>query len=115
MRLIDKDALMADIERTIENSGCVNHEGDIMDCVRYAPSVDAVQVCRCRDCTHFRAQRIYNGEPILYVCCRTNGYSCGENHFCAWGEQSTVPMHYRYTAGCISYYDGEKERPPCGL
>jgi hypothetical protein len=19
-------------------------------------------------------------------------------------------MHYRYTAGCISYYDGEKER-----
>jgi antirestriction protein ArdC len=58
MRLIDADALMADIERTIENSGCVNHEGDIMDCVRYAPTVDAVQVCRCRDCTHFRAQRL---------------------------------------------------------
>ena len=50
MRLIDKDALLSDIERTIEESGCVNHEGEIMDCVWYAPSVDAVQVCRCRDC-----------------------------------------------------------------
>ena len=48
MRLIDKDALMDDIERTIENSGCVNHEGDIMDCVRYASEVDAVPVVRGR-------------------------------------------------------------------
>jgi hypothetical protein len=46
MRLIDADALMADIERTIENSGCVNHEGEIMDCVRYASEVDAVPVVR---------------------------------------------------------------------
>ena len=46
MRMIDKDALLSDIERTIEESGCVNHEGDIMDCVRYAPEVDAVPVVR---------------------------------------------------------------------
>lgn len=46
MRLIDADALMDDIERTIENSGCVNHEGDIMDCVRYAPEVNAAPVVR---------------------------------------------------------------------
>ena len=46
MLLIDVNALIADIERTIEESGCVNHEGEIMDCVRYAPEVDAVPVVR---------------------------------------------------------------------
>ena len=46
MRIIDKDALLSDIERTIEESGCVNHEGEIMDCVRYAPEVEAVPVVR---------------------------------------------------------------------
>ena len=46
MRMIDADALLSDIERTIEESGCVNHEGEIMDCVRYASEVDAVPVVR---------------------------------------------------------------------
>jgi DNA-directed RNA polymerase subunit RPC12/RpoP len=46
MRVIDADALLSDIERTIEESGCVNHEGEIMDCVRYASEVDAVPVVR---------------------------------------------------------------------
>ena len=46
MKLIDKDALLSDIERTIEESGCVNHEGEIMDCIRYASEVDAVPVVR---------------------------------------------------------------------
>ena len=44
--MIDKDALLSDIERTIVESGCVNHEGEIMDCVRYASEVDAVPVVR---------------------------------------------------------------------
>ena len=44
MRMIDKDALLSDIEPTIVESGCVNHEGEIMDCVRYASEVDAVPV-----------------------------------------------------------------------
>ena len=46
MLLIDVNALIADIERTIEESGCVNHEGEIMDCIRYASEVDAVPVVR---------------------------------------------------------------------
>lgn len=39
--LISREALLADIERDIENSGCVNHEREIMDCIRYAPTVAA--------------------------------------------------------------------------
>ena len=38
--------LLSDIERTIEESGCVNHEGEIMDCVRCASEVDAAPVVR---------------------------------------------------------------------
>ena len=45
-RYIDAEALISDIERTIEESGCVNHEGEIMDCVRCASEVDAVPVVR---------------------------------------------------------------------
>lgn len=45
--MIDKDALLSDIERTIEESGCVNYESEIMDCVRYAPELGAVPVVRC--------------------------------------------------------------------
>ena len=40
MRLIDADALLIDIENTIKESGCVNHENEIMDCVEYAPTTD---------------------------------------------------------------------------
>ena len=46
MRLIDVDTLMADIKKTTEESGCVNHESEIMDCIRYASEVDAVPVAR---------------------------------------------------------------------
>ena len=46
MMMIDKDALLSDIERTIGESGCVNHEGEIMDCIRYASEVGAVPVVR---------------------------------------------------------------------
>ena len=46
MKLIDADALMDDIKETIENSGCVNHEGEILDCIAYADEIDAVPVVR---------------------------------------------------------------------
>ena len=65
-------------------------------------------IIHCHDCTHYRAQRIINSEPMCYVCCRTNGYSPGENHYCAWGEQSPIPMRYRYTAGCTCLCDEEE-------
>lgn len=46
MKLIDADALMDDIKETIENSGCVNHEGEILDCIAHADEIDAVPVVR---------------------------------------------------------------------
>lgn len=46
--LISRAWVLADIEYDIEHSGCVNHEREIIDCVRYAPSVDAVEVVHAR-------------------------------------------------------------------
>lgn len=58
MRLIDADALLSDIAKTIEESGCVNHESEIIDCIEYAnvvdPVIHAVWVGRweCSNCGH---------------------------------------------------------------
>jgi rubrerythrin len=43
MRLIDADALLGDIAKTIEESGCVSHENEIIDCIEYAPLVEYVE------------------------------------------------------------------------
>ena len=45
---ISRDLVLADIEQTIEDSGCVNHERDIIDCVRYATAADVVEVVHAR-------------------------------------------------------------------
>ena len=44
MKLIDKNVLLTDIEHTIEKSGLINHEKEIMECIEYVDTVDAVPV-----------------------------------------------------------------------
>lgn len=64
--LISQSALLNDIRKTIEESGCVNHEGEMLDCIRYAPAVDAVIPVRCKECLH-RSQHecpMYHEEDI---------------------------------------------------
>ena len=84
MRLIDKDALLSDIERTIVESGCVNHEGEIMDCVRYAPEVDAVQVVRCRECRYRELAKV---NCKGYVICPASGMEITDDDYCSYGER----------------------------
>ena len=59
---IGREAVLADIEQTIENSGCVNHEGEIIDCVRYAIAADVVEVVRCKDCEQYVAGELGYGK-----------------------------------------------------
>ena len=87
MRMIDKDALLSDIERTIEESGCVNHEGEIMDCVRYASEVDAVPVVRCSEC-RFRNTSWYDKRDMLESFCRWDrDESPNDDDYCSYGEK----------------------------
>ena len=55
-KYIDADALIADIKATIDGSGCVNHEGEILDCIEYAETADVVPVVRCKDCAKRRTE-----------------------------------------------------------
>ena len=59
---ISRATVLSDIEQTIENSGCVNHEREIIDCVRYADASDVVQVVRCKDCEQYVAGEIGYGK-----------------------------------------------------
>lgn len=45
---ISRATVLSDIEQTIENSGCVNHEREIIDCVRYADAADVAPVVHAR-------------------------------------------------------------------
>ena len=54
-----------------------------------APTVDAVEVVRCKDCKHWR--REYEWMPhecsIFNGCYETTGYPTGPDDFCSYGER----------------------------
>ena len=87
-RYIDVDALLQDIERTIDDSGCVNHEREIMDCIRYAPTVETnrrgsweyigtVEDCafwKCNSCNrHTFSECLGPGKIVIYKFCPNCG------------------------------------------
>lgn len=82
--LISRNALLADIEATIENSGCVNHEGEILDCIAYADTIDAVPVVR-GEWKHTGITNVYGGHQHK---CSVCGYSlmvsqsCDNENYC---------------------------------
>lgn len=49
---ISREELLQDIEDTIKYSGCVNHESEIIDCVRYEPAADVAPVVHARWVEH---------------------------------------------------------------
>ena len=76
MRLIDADALLAEYDR--------KHEGDpgkARKLIEDAPTVDAVEVVRCKDCRHISVER---GLCFCNVWEKFNGM--GYDGFCNYGE-----------------------------
>jgi hypothetical protein len=72
MRLIDADALKEQI-KIMQSLGA---NIPIMHMIENAPTVDAVEVVRCKDCTSF-----HGGS------CYVNRIEMSENDFCSWGER----------------------------
>ena len=70
MRLIDADAL-----GELVSHGVVHYE-DIMA----QPTVDAVEVIRCKDCKHWQKSVINYNEYVCYW----GGYVKQEDDFCSW-------------------------------
>ena len=82
MRLIDTDALIALIKKRIKNSMII---GWICSIIRDAPTIDAVPVVRCKDCTF--GDWDSNPDDAM-VCMRTkDGFWRSGNDFCSFGEQ----------------------------
>lgn len=77
---ISRNEVLADIRATIESSGCVNHEREIIDCVRYATSADVIPVVRCKDCKHA-------GDEIGVLYCKIFRHEIGQAHFCSYGAR----------------------------
>ena len=57
--LIDRNALLADIAASVVFSGRQSHNAEIVGAnkiierIKAAPTVDAVETVRCRDCKYF--------------------------------------------------------------
>ena len=75
-RLIDADALLAEYDRQHEGE-----PGKARKLIEDAPTVDAVEVVRCKDCRHISVER---GLCFCNVWEKFNGM--GYDGFCNYGE-----------------------------
>ena len=82
MRLIDLDSEY--IQETLYRRGFKTRQ-DIEEWLNNAPTIDAVQVVRCRDCKFGD----WDSEPNdAMVCMRTkDGFWRSGNDFCSFGER----------------------------
>lgn len=94
MRLVDADALLSELEKYNDLSAREKNEylfglqqrlETCIDVVEDAPTVDAVEVVRCKDCKHYRP---YAGVADGY-CHMAEWYKRYqyENDFCSRGER----------------------------
>lgn len=94
MKLIDADALMETIGITKECKdcarngmrGCSESSAFVWACesITEAPTIDAVQVVRCKDCAKSRPDG--NDESVWLWCRRVHGLT-RKNDFCPYGER----------------------------
>lgn len=85
MRLIDADALNLDYEVDMADDWKTAHE--IANVVKYAPTIDAVEVVRCRDCKY---QDKGENESEAWNTCGLRPWvhvPTSDDHFCASGER----------------------------
>ena len=87
MRLGDLDALKAQLNKLpmMSNWG----EAFMPLLIDEQPTIDAVPVVRCRECTHYKiCDEWKNGKRML---CEIHHHSYldhdGDNHFCSWGQR----------------------------
>lgn len=88
-RLIDANALKD--RWTIPSPEPINTDAaEVLDSIDEQPTVDAVPVVRCKDCTNF--ERNFPGYGYCYYWDYEQGMSPNEvedNDFCSYGERKT--------------------------
>ena len=87
-RLIDREALLSFEKMDAELCAtCGEHHTaeDVIMMIKTAPTVDAVEVVRCKDCKYGEVDNADFHDQYL---CNISGsdWNCG-NHFCSYGER----------------------------
>lgn len=82
MRLIDADALgiCKCKEEAFENKGYAKGWNSAIEIIEQAPTVDAVEVVRCKNCVHYREE-----DRCQYAHCAHDGMQRGQDDFCSYG------------------------------
>ena len=81
-RLIDANALISYIDECSQESRFRVYYGYAKSFIDDAPTVDAVEVVRCRDCKYHEDTHVIGFEH----CC-LYGLTMRYNDFCSYGEQ----------------------------
>ncbi len=88
MRLGDLDALFYKLVNTDPNTHGRFCDGvaKALEFILNAPTIDAVQVCRCKDCKHH--QIMENKKSFMYWHnCKLWCADISEDDFCSYGER----------------------------
>ena len=91
-RLIDANAFLKDILTAGIGKTIIEYsESDIAYMIRKRPSVDAVEVIRCRECKHWKPSGSKAGNSFSdmeYIGgCEFTKYCRRESDFCSYGER----------------------------
>lgn len=78
--LIDREALIAEYDRVH-----IGPPGGARKLMEDAPTIDAVQVIRCKNCKHWR-DGVHGCTDHVKVC-EIGFYMVGENGYCVYGER----------------------------
>ena len=97
-RLIDADALLDEFlnrytEREMEGNlvfAACEIKQDFADMISNVPTVDAVEIVRCRDCKHYRPQKkSAHWENRANYCNRVVTIKVQPDDFCSYGERKS--------------------------
>ena len=80
-RLIDANALMKNIGKIPQLRGITY--GRMKKAVEEAPTIDAVEVVRCRECIH----HVRTKSNLGFSWCGKFGNVMRDSDFCSWGER----------------------------
>ena len=84
-RLIDADALISYMDECSKESRFRVYYGYAKSFINAAPTVDSVEVVRCKDCK-FRSSWMMN-RNLRYICPESGMFPNSENDFCSYGER----------------------------
>ena len=83
MRLIDADALLEKC-----NKDQTSLKFAVLTLIlHYAPTIDAVEVVRCKDCWKLNRLKKYTGFGEVQFVCENTKMTVYETDFCSYGER----------------------------